>query len=227
MYQILVVDDERQMQSLLTTCIQSDSIQIQTASSGEEALEMLERNSFDLMLLDLMMPGTNGFQVLKRVNQTALIIPTIILSAIGETDQIVEGLNLGAYDYVTKPFEPKELVARVQAVLRRTTMSKKTMYGLRVHEEQNRVTYHGAEIAFTKSEFQLFTRMFLHAGRVFTREQLLNLIWDRLGEREDRTIDTHIKNIRDKLKKVGITEAIVETVWGVGYKISQPEEESK
>lgn len=119
MKKILIVDDEKQMQSLLCVCIGSSEFELTTAGSGKEALELIKEQQFDLMLLDIMMPEMNGFQVLKELTEKELLVPTIIISAIGETDQVVEGLNLGASDYITKPFEPKELVARVNSVLRR------------------------------------------------------------------------------------------------------------
>lgn len=231
MKKVLIVDDEPQMQTLISICIQSANFEVKTVSSGEEAIRLLEENQFDLILLDIMMPGMDGFQVLDQLQKWNWITPVIILSALGETDQIVDGLNLGAYDYVTKPFEPKELVARVHSVLRRVQprveeISIKTMYGITLNEEQKKVTYKQKSIALTKKEFGLFSRLFSQPGRVYTREQLLYLEWDDMDERDYRNVDTHIKNLRDKLKQAGVEEMVVETVWGIGYRIP-PQEDLK
>ncbi|MFC0470839.1 response regulator transcription factor [Halalkalibacter kiskunsagensis] len=232
MKKILVVDDEKQMQSLLCFCIGSNEVELATADSGKEALELLEAKKFDLMLLDIMMPEMNGFKVLKELKERNQLVPTIIISAIGETDQVVEGLNLGAYDYITKPFEPKELVARVNSVLRRVKSfvheeKNNGMFGITLDQSQYMVSYNSTMIPFTNKEYQIFIHLFSHPGRVYTREQLFFLVWEEADDRDFRNIDTHIKNIRDKLKKAGINKTVVETVWGIGYKIPQHEGLSK
>lgn len=231
MKRILIVDDELKMQALITLCIQSTDFEMEMASSGDEAIQLLEDDQFDLVLLDIMMPGMDGFQVLKQMKQRGSVVPVIILSALGETDQIVEGLNLGAYDYVTKPFEPKELVARVHSVLRRTQpqaeeVSIKSMYGITLDQAKKMVTYKHKIVAFTKKEYRIFSRLFSQPGRVYTREQLLYLEWDDIDDRDYRNVDTHIKNVRDKLKQAGMEQTVVETVWGVGYRIP-PQEDMK
>ena len=224
---ILIVDDERQMQSLISFCITSEQFEIKTASTGKEALEILIESKFDLLLLDIMMPEMDGFQVLDSLKQKGIDVPTIILSAMGETEQIVKGLNLGAFDYVTKPFEPKELVARVHAVLRRTQPvlenKVKSLHGIHYDEVQHIISYQNKAISFTKKEYQIFVHLFLHPGRVYTREQLMYLIWDEAEERDYRNVDTHVKNIRTKLKQAGLQKPIVDTVWSIGYRIAQEE----
>ncbi|GAE35551.1 response regulator transcription factor [Halalkalibacter akibai] len=228
MKKILIVDDEKQMQSLLCVCIGSSEFELTTAGSGKEALELIKEQQFDLMLLDIMMPEMNGFQVLKELTEKELLVPTIIISAIGETDQVVEGLNLGASDYITKPFEPKELVARVNSVLRRVepfqqVEKRKGMFGITIDHSQQMVFYNQKGIPLTKKEYQLFSTLLSNPGRVYTREQLFYLVWDEADDRDFRNIDTHIKNIRDKLKKAGLDNTVVETVWGIGYKVPQHE----
>ncbi|WP_332696214.1 response regulator transcription factor [Halalkalibacter lacteus] len=229
MKKILIVDDEIQMQTLISFCIKSPNFDGKAVSSGQEAINLLEENHFDLMLLDIMMPGIDGFQVLKILNQRNMVVPVIILSAIGETDLIVEGLNLGAYDYITKPFEPKELVARVNSVLRRVQPSvekkdNRSMYGLTLDQIQNTVTYNQKAIPFTKKEYQIFSRLFSQPGRVYTRELLFSLEWDGADDKDYRNVDAHVKNIREKLKQAGVEKIMIETVWGVGYRTPQHEE---
>jgi DNA-binding response OmpR family regulator len=224
---ILIVDDEIQMQKLISVCIQSNNFDIRAASSGKEAFSLIAKERFDLILLDIMMPEMSGLQLLKSLNQQNIVTPVIIISAIGETDHVVEGLNLGAYDYITKPFEPKELRARVQSVLRRTTQSKEeessSRHGIVIKEDERLALYKNQIIPFTKKEYDIFTSLFLHPGRVYTRDQLLSLVWEHDDERLNRNVDVHIKNIREKLKLAGIEKNIVQTVWGVGYRIPHDE----
>ncbi|WP_227935582.1 response regulator transcription factor [Alkalihalobacillus deserti] len=229
MKKILIVDDERQMQALISFCIKSSDFDVNTASSGQDAINLLEEKHFDLMLLDIMMPEMDGFQVLKILNQSNVAVPVIILSAVGETDSIVEGLNLGAYDYITKPFEPKELVARVNSVLRRVQplvdkTKIRSMYGLTLDQLNHTVTYNRKIITFTKKEYQLFSRLFAQPGRVYTRELLFSLEWEDFDDKDYRNVDAHIKNIREKLKQAGVKNPVIETVWGVGYRTPQHEE---
>nr|WP_285890531.1 response regulator transcription factor [Halalkalibacter oceani] len=228
----MIVDDEIKMQTLISLCIKSAEFKVEKASTGEEAIQLLEMQAFNLILLDIMMPGMDGFEVLKQVKQKEITVPVIILSALGETDQIVEGLNLGAYDYVTKPFEPKELVARVHSVLRRAQprseeVSLKSMYGITLDQKKQTVTYKQKVVAFTKKEYRLFSRLFSQPGRVYTREQLLYLEWDDIDDRDYRNVDTHIKNVREKVKRAGVEQTVVETVWGVGYRIPPEEDRNK
>ncbi|MCM3763034.1 response regulator transcription factor [Alkalihalobacillus oceani] len=229
MKRVLIVDDEQKMHTLISICIQSANFEVETAYSGEQAIQILEEKHFDLMLLDIMMPKMDGLQVLKQLKHRKRVVPTIILSALGETDQIVDGLNNGAYDYVIKPFEPKELVARIHSVLRRAQPSDEDvsinrMYGITLNQIQQTVTYKNKTVIFTKKEYGIFARLFSQPGRVYTREQLMYLEWDDLDDRNYRNVDTHIKNVRDKLKQAGVEQSVVETVWGVGYRIPQQED---
>ncbi|MDT8861597.1 response regulator transcription factor [Alkalihalobacillus sp. MEB130] len=228
MTKLLLVDDEIQMQKLIAVCLSGENYMIDTASSGEEAIQLLTEKHYDGLLLDIMMPEMTGYEVLTKMQQTKVTVPVILLTALGETDEIVKGLNLGADDYITKPFEPSELKARVKSVLRRFEKANKSekvtqLYGITLHENEKEFMCEGKTIPFTRKEYQIFLRLFFHPGQVFTREQLLELEWDDLGERYDRNIDTHIKNIREKLNSAGQNRRIIETVWGVGYKLSQPE----
>ncbi|WP_026690445.1 response regulator transcription factor [Alteribacter aurantiacus] len=223
MQRILIVDDEVKMQELLIFCLQSNEFEIDKASSGEEAIQMLNLSSYDLVLLDILMSGLSGFDVLNKLQAKHDETPVILLSALGETEQVVKGLNSGAYDYIVKPFEPLELKARIHSVLRRTSslaMNKHEIKkaGLVLNEADMCVLYQNQEVPLTRKEYRLFARLFTHPGRVYTREQLLYLEWDHIDERDYRNVDAHVKNIREKLKAAGLEDKVIETVWGIGYR---------
>lgn len=217
---ILIVDDESEMRDLIRVCL-FDNYVIEEAKDGEEAISKLENKRVDLVLLDVMMPNMNGLDVIKemKLRERFKEIPIIMLTALGESDDIVKGLNLGADDYIVKPFEPTVLLARINSVLRRTDKTEEVwnVHGLVVHMEKMQVSYNGKILPFTKKEFNLFTRLAQHPGRVYSREQLVELEWDIAFMGDTRNIDAHVKNVREKLKKIGFEKQLIETVWGVGY----------
>lgn len=217
---ILIVDDEFEMRDLIKVCL-LENFQFQEASDGEEAIQILETNRIDLVLLDVMMPVMNGLDVIKEMKARERFkeIPIIMLTALGESEDIVKGLNLGADDYIVKPFEPSVLLARINSVLRRVDKIDEVwdVHGLTVHMEKMQVTYDGVALPLTKKEFNLFTRLAQNPGRVYSREQLVELEWDMAFMGDTRNIDAHVKNVREKLKKVGYQKQLIETVWGVGY----------
>lgn len=219
---ILIVDDELEMRILLAACLKHEFLTEQS-ESGLEALEKLDQEAFDLILLDIMMPAMNGFEVLREIREIVNpSIPIVLLTALGEKEKVVKGLDMGADDYVVKPFEPKELVARIKSVLRRTIKTRTNpmlIHGLSIDQDKVRVSYQGRLIPLTKKEFQLLHRLASHLGRVYSREQLLQLEWEYDYEGDTRTVDTHIKNIREKLKQAGFDQHIIETVWGIGYQM--------
>jgi DNA-binding response OmpR family regulator len=223
---ILIVDDEKEMRHLLYNCLQHEEYKIDEAASGQEAIQNLLGSFYDLVLLDIMMPIVSGFEVLKQIREEVdQDLPVVLLTALGETDKVVEGLNLGADDYIVKPFEPKELVARIQSVLRRSNRGKTsntdsfTIHGLDFDTAKVRVSYQGKVLPLTKKEFQLLFRLATHPGRVYSREKLLELEWGYDFEGDTRTVDAHIKNIREKLKQIDFTKPIIETIWGLGYQM--------
>lgn len=225
-YKVLIVDDEQEMRNLLTVCLKPYGYNIDEAQTGFDALEKVMDQKYDLILLDIMMPTVDGFEVLKNVREMIdKDVPIILLTALGDTDRIVEGLQLGADDYVVKPFEPRELQARIQSVMRRSKKGNKgeeghfSLHELLFEENKLRVSYSDQPLPLTKKEYKVLLRLAKNPGRVYSREQLVQLEWDDFYEGDARTIDTHIKNVREKLKAVGFTKHIIETVWGIGYQM--------
>lgn len=225
-YKVLIVDDEKEMRNLLTVCLKPYGYSIDEAQSGFDALDKIMDQKYDLILLDIMMPSIDGFEVLMNVREVLdKDVPIILLTALGDTDRVVKGLQLGADDYIVKPFEPRELEARIQSVLRRVkmpTVVEETIFSLHqllFEENKLKVSYLDQPISLTKKEYKVLVRLAKNPGRVYSREQLVQLEWDDFYEGDARTIDTHIKNVREKLKAVGFTKPIIETVWGVGYQM--------
>ncbi|WP_209123665.1 response regulator transcription factor [Alkalihalobacillus sp. BA299] len=221
---ILIVDDEKDMRELISICLQGEYETVE-AEDGESALELLDAQVIDLVLLDVMMPIMDGFSVLKEMKQIEKVkdIPVILLTALGDTEDIVKGLNRGADDYIIKPFEPREMIARIQSVLRRSTILEEVfeLHHLKFDQEKYQVTYNGQVVPLTKKEYKLFFRLASHPGRVYSREQLVELEWDFSFDGDARNVDAHIKNIREKLKKTKYPHKVIETVWGIGYQVVQ------
>lgn len=229
---ILVVDDEEHILELIEYNLCQNQFHALTAQSGEEALTLLAKEKVDLVLLDWMLPGISGIDVLKEIRKDDRLgeIPVILLTAKGEEIDKVLGLELGADDYISKPFGIHELIARVKAVLRR---SVKLENKEREHEEclvlsdikidriSREVLAKGSLIELSLKEFELLYFLGKNKGRVFTRDQLLEYIWgyDYFGE--TRTVDVHVRNIRKKLEDAGIEDNPIKTVRGIGYKYQE------
>lgn len=220
---ILLVDDDPSIATLVRLYLEKDGFTVETAGRGDDALAAFRQNPPDLMLLDVMLPGLDGTGVLKAVRRTS-DIPVIMLTARDETIDKVLGLELGADDYITKPFDPKELVARVRAVLRRTGAGEEkddtlSFPGLTVSLSQYEVRYEGQKVDMPPKELELLYFLASHAGQVFTRDQLLEHVWgfDFAGD-SSRTVDVHVKRVREKLPGREKHGWDLVTVWGVGYK---------
>ena len=220
---ILLVDDDPSISTLVRLYLEKDGFEVETADRGDDALAAFRKNPPDLMLLDIMLPGMDGNDVLKSVRRTSSI-PVIMLTARDDTFDKVLGLELGADDYITKPFDPKELVARVRAVLRRTGGTEEkddtlAFPGLTVSLSQYEVRYEGQRVEMPPKELELLYFLANHAGQVFTREQLLEYVWgfDFAGD-SSRTVDVHVKRVREKLPNREQHGWDIVTVWGVGYK---------
>lgn len=224
---VLVVDDEEKIREVVRLYLEKEGYAVGEATDGREALDLVEREKWDLIVLDLMMPGIDGWSVCKEVRKTTAV-PIIMLTARdAEMDRIL-GLELGADDYVVKPFSPRELVARVKAVLRRSQVtaaaaqSAKTATlsypGLSIDPESHRVLVNGKPVNLTPKEYDLLYQMARSPHRTFTREGLLEAVWgyDYLGD--TRTVDTHVNRLRDKLLKITGSKYYIATVWGIGYK---------
>ncbi|MGN8644716.1 response regulator transcription factor [Gracilibacillus sp. HCP3S3_G5_1] len=222
---ILLVDDEKQMRMMLTLYLRKD-FRLLEAENGNEAINKLKQNEVDLVLLDIMMPELDGIEACKKMKTIKPDVPIILLTALNETSQKVEGLTIGADDYVVKPFEPEELLARIQVQLRHFQKDEERTKTLQFKElnidpDSHTVTVNGKEVKYSPKEFDLLYLMASNPNRVYTRDQLLDLIWGLDDIVDIRTVDSHVRYVRDKLKKAGISHQPIETVWGVGYKFDQ------
>lgn len=218
MPKMLIVDDDFHLRKLVLTYAQMEDYQCREAENGEQALALLREAEADIIVLDVMMPGKDGFETLGELRQFTQA-PVIMLTARSEEYDKLLGFHLGADDYVSKPFSPKELMARVGAVLKRAggqrQITSLTFDGLIIQPKARSVTIDGKSISLPPKEFDLLLKLAENEHIVFTREQLLDKIWgfDYFGDA--RTVDTHIKALREHL---GPYRKLIKTVWGVGYK---------
>ncbi len=221
--QILIIDDEEDMRMLTQMYLENSGYECYQANGGQEAQLLLTENKIDLILLDIMMPDEDGFQVCKKIRES-FDTPIIFLSAKGEEWDKVRALQIGGDDYIVKPFSPGELVARIQAVLRRTSQDQTDdeifKAGLiQVDQKARQVIVEGKLAPLTLKEYELLIYLMSHKNQALSREQLLEQIWgmDYIGSL--RTVDTHIKTMRMKL---GPAADYIQTVWGIGYKFEVP-----
>ncbi len=219
---VLIVEDDKDILELLSYNMQASCFDVLTSRDGFDALSVARQNLPDLILLDLMLPNLDGFEVCKELKRDPETknIPILMLTARGEEVDRIVGLELGADDYVVKPFSPRELILRIRAILRRsaTDTSAEAIWqheGLRVDFEGHKASLHGEEIALTATEFKLLVELVKSRGKVQTRDQLLDKVWGYHFEGYARTVDTHVRRLRQKL---GIYSDWVETVRGVGYR---------
>ena len=220
---ILLVDDDPNIRQLVRLYLEKEGFDVTEADRGDTALKEFKAAPPNLMLLDVMLPGMDGWQVCREVRKVSNI-PIIMLTAKDETFDKVLGLELGADEYVVKPFDAKELVARIKAVIRRyqnggeSTEKELAFPGLTINMSQYTVTYMGKEMDMPPKELELLYFLASHPGMVFTREQLLEQVWgyDYFGD--SRTVDVHVKRLREKLSGGEAMGWQIKTVWGVGYK---------
>ncbi|WP_088105424.1 response regulator transcription factor [Halalkalibacter urbisdiaboli] len=227
---VLIVDDEWNMRNLVRLYLSNCNYEVHEAKDGYEALTKIDNKTFDLVILDVMMPGLDGWAVCKKIRETKQI-PILMLTARTDTKDKVHGLTIGADDYLVKPFDPNELSARVQALLRRAKFVEHaqqqskviTVAEMVLDVDKREVYIHDSSIDLTPKEFDLLQVLIEHPGRVYSRDVLLEQIWgyDYIGD--VRTVDTHVKNVREKVRKAGLSYNPIETVWGVGYKHKEPE----
>jgi two-component system response regulator CpxR len=227
---ILLVDDDRELDLMLTEYLSAEPFSIVTAVDGTEALDLLNKETFDLVILDVMLPSLNGFDVLRRLRQ-ALTVPVIMLTARGEDIDRILGLELGADDYLPKPFNPKELVARIHAVLRRTARSMEypnqtvTVGSLHLHSATLEATVDGRTVRLTGTEFRVLEMLMRGAGQAQSREVLTERILGRTLSAYDRSIDTHISNLRRKLVDERGRGIEIRNIRGAGYLLTGNREE--
>ncbi|MCM3633100.1 MULTISPECIES: response regulator transcription factor [Paenibacillus] len=230
---ILVVDDEERIRRLLKMYLEKEGYEIDEAEDGESALQLAMNRDYALILLDVMLPGIDGIEVCTRLRQVKAT-PVVMLTAKGEEMNRVQGFEVGADDYVVKPFSPREVIYRVKAILRRSsatafltkemnTSNSIVFPHLIIEHDAHRVTAGGQEVSLTPKEYELLHYLAISPDKVFSREELLKDVWNYEFFGDLRTVDTHVKRLREKLNKVSSEAAsMITTVWGVGYKLEVP-----
>lgn len=229
---ILVCDDDKQIVEAINIYLTGEGFNVIKAYDGYEALELLEKNEVNLMIIDVMMPGLDGIRTTLKVRETSSI-PIIILSAKSEDTDKILGLNIGADDYITKPFNPLELVARVKSQLRRYTQlnpnsstgkaakNEISIRGLSINKDNHKVVVYGEEIKLTPIEFDILYLLASNPGRVFSTDEIFEKVWNEKVYEANNTVMVHIRRLRGKMKEDTRQDKIITTVWGVGYKIEK------
>lgn len=222
---ILVVDDEPAIVTVVRERLEREGFAVQAVASGEEALAHLETDPADLVVLDVMLPGMDGFEVLRRLRSAGDTVPVIILTARDEDVDKIVGLEMGADDYLVKPFNPRELSARVRAVLRRQAEPKAVAaqpeQGLRFDHPRRRAWFQGQLLELRPREYDLLHFLAQHRGQVFSRESLLSQVWGHESYIDERTVDVHIRRLRSKLSAIAPDAQVILTEWGVGYRLAE------
>ncbi|MBS5989027.1 response regulator transcription factor [Anaerococcus hydrogenalis] len=222
---ILLIEDEKGISKIMKSYLEKEDYKVFQAFDGKEGLEIFESEDIDLVLLDLMIPKISGEDLIKEIRNKSNV-PVIMVTAKVSEDDIVNGLKLGADDYVTKPFSPKELMQRIKTVLRRiekyniprADIIKTTDGRLEMDLEYNRFFKDGEEIFLTKNEFQIIKTLFSNPNKIFTREEIIEITFGFDYDAYDRAIDTHIKNIRQKIEDNPKKPSYIKTIYGMGYK---------
>ncbi len=236
---ILVIDDEPAIVTVVRERLEREGFTVRAVASGEEALAHMEADPADLMVLDVMLPGIDGFEVLRRLRSAGHTVPVIVLTARDEDVDKIVGLELGADDYLVKPFNPRELSARVRAVLRRQAEVKaledKVAHlqsvaqnhtsgegeGLHFDHPRRRAWFRGQPLELRPKEYDLLHFLARHRGQVFTREALLSHVWGYESYIDERTVDVHIRRLRRKLAAIAPDTQVILTEWGVGYRLAE------
>lgn len=217
---ILVVDDEKMIVKGLTFSLEQENYVVDTAYDGAEALAKIQANDYDIVLLDIMLPELNGYEVCQQVRGFS-DVPIIMLTAKGEDMDKILGLDYGADDYMTKPFNILEVKARIKAILRRNRKTVSTVIfrhdGLEVNSENHRVRVHDREINLTTKEFDILQLLIANPNKIFSRDKLLELVWGENYAGEVRTVDVHVRRLREKIEENPSRPKYVYTKWGVGY----------
>ncbi|WP_375488643.1 response regulator transcription factor [uncultured Jatrophihabitans sp.] len=225
---VLVVDDDDTVAAVVLNYLERAGHSTRHVSDGPSAIESVRDKLPDLMVLDLMLPGIDGLEVCRRVRAQHRDLPVVMLTALAEPDDRIAGLEIGADDYVSKPFSPRELVLRVDSVLRRVTAPARsqtaqllTAGDIAVDTAARRATREGAELALTVRELDLLTFLLAHPGQAFGREQLMHEVWGwTFGDQS--TVTVHVRRLREKIEKDPRHPALIQTVWGIGYRLELP-----
>lgn len=219
MERILIVEDDIDIHSMLEKLLKLENYNVLNAYSGTEAMLILEKENIDLILLDLMLPGLNGEEIIKKIK----LIPIIVISAKSDVDNKVKCLINGANDYITKPFNNQELLARIQVQLKNKTNDTSILNHKDI--EMNTIDYkvkcNNKELFLTKNEFNLLKTLMEHPNQVLTKSMLFDLVWDNENSADDNTLNVHISKLRNKLKKCHPKEEYIETVWSIGYRLKK------
>ena len=221
---VLVVDDEKLIVKGIRFSLEQDGMEVDCAYDGEEALELARNNTYDMVLLDVMLPKMTGFEVCQQIREFSNV-PIVMLTAKGEDMDKILGLEYGADDYITKPFNILEVKARIKAIMRRTARGNETRDagkvvekgGMRLVCDSRRVYIDGKEINLTAKEFEVLELLMKNQGKVYSRENLLKLVWGNDYPGDVRTVDVHIRRLREKIENVPGDPVYVRTKWGVGY----------
>ncbi len=223
---ILVIDDDVELCALLREFLQREGFQVDTAHDGKAGLEKVSKEAPDLIVLDVMLPGMDGFEILRRLRQQGRI-PVLMLTARGEDVDRIVGLELGADDYLAKPFNPRELAARIRAILRRmeprTADSRVEVNGVTLDPGSREVLLEGKHVELTTIEFDILEHLMRSAGRVLSRDSLMEALYNRKATAFDRSMDMHISHLRRKLEG---ERTLIKTVRGVGYQFCRSSEEA-
>ena len=231
MQNILIADDNKQITSVLEEYALKEGFNVTVVHDGEEALKAFKSQHFDVLLLDVMMPLLDGFSVCREIRKTSNV-PILMITARGEDYEKIMGLEIGADDYIVKPFSPGEVFARVKAVLRRIGSQEKsiqvfTFDNLVVNLDDYTVTVAGENVLLTKKELEILWTLANSMGHVFSREALLNALWGYDYYGDSRTVDSHIKRLRAKLDRLEHPAWGIKTIWGVGYRFEVKDDDNK
>ena len=228
MKKVLVVDDEKSIVKGIMFSLEQDDMQVDVAYDGEEAFEMAKANEYDIILLDIMLPGYTGLEVCQMIREFS-DVPIVMLTAKGDDMDKILGLEYGADDYITKPFNILEVKARIKAILRRNTKNAPSKEeskvietkGLKIDVESRRVYIEGKEVNLTAKEFDLVYLLVSNPNKVYSREQLLQTIWGPSYPGDARTVDVHVRRLREKVETTPAEPKYIHTKWGVGYYFHQ------
>lgn len=224
---ILIVEDELSIVTLLTYNLQSEGYQTEEVFDGKEAIQKIKEQAYDLIILDIMLPKFDGLEICKYIRSKDKYTPILMVTALNDDEHIIEGLDSGADDYITKPFSPKVLVARVKALLRRTKTKKdqeietKRVNGdLTIYPHRYEALYKTDPLTLTKKEYELLNYFMINKGLVLSRDQLLEAVWDYDVAGDTRIVDVHVGRLRDKIEENRKHPIYIETVHGFGYKMN-------